>query len=158
MAVRGVVTVLDFYPSDYDTSTPALYRFQNHFSGSRTIDGFSYTYNSFQVTSNIMERDGSLRDVSATFVATAANVDLVENSVHNRYVIAILTYRWSDTEGIDNPSGYNLLSAFSGSAVSGSADLSTVTLQIGNYNDSLNMDIPWRKIPWTILGPLSFRR
>lgn len=158
MAVRGVVTVLEFYPSDYNINTAPLYSFQNHFPGTRTIAGFTYTYNSFQVSSSVMERDASLRDMSVTFVATAANVDLVENSVNNRYALLILTYRWSSTEGIDNPSGYNLLSAFSGNAVSGSADLSTVTLQVGSYSDSLNTDIPWRKIPWTILGPLSFRR
>lgn len=158
MAVRGVVTTLEFYPSNYDPSTAPLYSFQNHFPGSRTIEGFVYAYNSFQATSSAMERDASLRDVSATFVATAANVDLVENAVNNRYAVNVLVYRWSSVEGIDNPSSFNLLSFFSGNTVSGSADLSTVTLQVGSYSDSLNTDIPWRRIPWTILGPLSFRR
>lgn len=158
MAVRGVVTTVDFYPADYDIDTDPLYTFQNHFPGTRTIAGITSAYNSYQVTSNIYERDASLRDMSVTFVATAANVDLVESAVNNRYAVQIVTYRWSDFEGIDDPSTYNALSFFSGNAVSGSADLSTVTLQVGSYNDSLNTDIPWRKIPWTILGPLSFRR
>jgi len=158
MAVRGVVTVLEFYPSDYNINTAPLYTFQNHFPGTRTILGTVDTYNSYQVSPSVMERDGSLRDMSITFVATAANVDLVENAVNNRYAVTVVVLRWSAVEGIDNPSNYNILSLFTGNAVSGSADLSTVTLQIGSYSDSLNTDIPWRKIPWTILGPLSFRR
>ena len=158
MAVRGVVTTLDFYPADYSSGSSPLYSFQNHFPGTRTISGDPCAYNSYQITSNIYERDASLRDMSVTFVATAANVDLAESAVSNRYVVQIVTYRWSDIEGIDDPVDYNFLSFFSGNAVSGSADLSTVTLNVGQYNDSLNTDIPWRRIPWTILGPLSFRR
>lgn len=158
MAVRGVVTTIEFYPAQYSPGTAPLYSFQNHFPGTRTIDSRAYSYNSFQVTSNFMERDASLRDVSATFVATAANVDLIEAAISNRYEIVTLIYRWSSVENIDNPTNYNLLSFFAGDSIGGSADLSTVTLQIGSYSDSLNTDIPWRKIPWTILGPLSFRR
>lgn len=161
MAVRGILTTIQFFPEDYINTTPALYRQQNHFAGSRVIDGDTYTYNSFQVSSNISERDSAVRNMSITFAATAANVDLVEAAIQNNYVAVILGYRWSEVEnpgGIDNPTTYNIFSEFVGNSLGGSSDFSTVTLEVGRYSDGLNSDLPWRKIPWTILGPLSFRR
>lgn len=158
MAVRGVVTTLNFFAADYDINSSPLYNFQNHFPGTRTISTLSYTYNSFQVSSAFAERDASIRALSIDFVATAANVDLVEAAIANNYAVHVLTWRWSAAEGIDDPVDYNPLAGTAANATGGSADLSTVTLEVAPYNDSLNVDLPWRKIPWTILGPLSFRR
>lgn len=160
MAIRGVVTSLLFYPADYDVDTEPLYAFQNHFPESREIliPGVMHVYNSFQISPIIHDSDINSKSVSITFVATAANVDLVEAAVTNAYAVYVVIYRWSSGEGLNDPSAFNLFSGYVGSATGGSADLSTVSLEVANYNNNLNIDLPWRKIPWTILGPLSFRR
>lgn len=161
MAVRGIVATIDVFPADYDFSTstdPPLYSFQNYFPGNRTILGVSYAYNSFQCGNITKTLGAGSQDVSVTFVGTAANVDLVEAAVQNSYIFSVIFQRWSAFEGLENPTDFNILSLFIGVPVSGSADLSTVSLQISTYNNTLNTDLPWRKIPWTILGPLSFRR
>jgi len=157
MAVRGVVTALLIYPENYDSSTTPLYLFQNHFPGTRTIDGITFTYNSFQTSNITYQKDSVMPNAAITFAATAANVDIVEAAIANRYGIQFLIYRWGGGN-VDNPSVYNLLHGFEGVSIGGATDFSTVQLVVGKYNDSLNGDLPWRKIPWTILGPLSFRK
>lgn len=158
MAIRGVVATVEFYETDRGPGDSPLYAYQNYFPGTRTIALQTYTYNSFQISDISKARDGSINSVNITFVGTAANVDLVEAATTNRYEVFVSLYRWSDFEGLENPTDFNLLAFHSGNAAGGSADISTVTLNVQYYTNTVSGDIPWRKIPWTILGPLSFRR
>lgn len=161
MAVRGIVTTLDFFAIDSFLNTdPPVYSYQNHFPEDRAIET-SYTseYNSFVTSPLANARDvSSMPDVTITFVATAANVDLVEEAIANQYITAVFAYRWNANEGIDDPSGFNLFSAYIATAYGGSLDDSTVTLELKHYSNTVTADLPWRKIPWTIVGPLSPRR
>lgn len=158
MAVRAVVATLNFYAADYGPGSSPLYSFQNYFPGTKTIFSRAHTYNSFQVGTITAQRDGPITEVDVTFVATAANVDLVETATVNRYRVYVDIFRWGAVENLDNPSTFNLFATFVGDSLGGSADLSTVTLKVGQYTSTVNGDMPWRKIPWTILGPLAFRR
>lgn len=163
MAVRGLATVIDFYPltSPIQGDT-AIYSYQNHFPGDWDLFGPSYTpasYNPFTVDSTISERDvSSMPDLNITFVATAANVDLVQEALANQYLVSVITYRWTSTEGIDNPTSVNPFALHIAVAAGGSQDVSTVSLKLAHYNNTVSADMPWRKIPWTIVGPLSPRR
>ena len=158
MAVRGVVTLLEFYIEQYDQNSSPLYSFQNYFEGTRTINSRVYTHNYFQTSGYEKKRDASPGEGNIIFAATAANVDLVEAAISNRYAVGMLVYRWSSVEGLENPNAYNLLTLHTGNAQSATADFTTINLKISDYNLTTTTDMPWRKIPWTILGPLSFRR
>lgn len=159
MAIRGVLTTIGFYLEDAAALVDPIYEFQNHFPEPRVIvSGDAVPYNSFQTSSINSARDSTLSTVDVVFAGTAANVDLVEEATVNRYTVAIVVYRWNRNEGIDDPTGYNAHSVYVADAIGGTADLSTVTLKLGRYSDNTGADMPWRKIPWTILGPLSFRR
>jgi len=158
MAVRGVVTTLDIFPGNRNGATPALYRFQNHFEGSRVIDGYTYQHNFFQTSGYTKMRDASTTNLEISFAATAANVDLVEAAVAGRYDVQAIVWRWSAVENIDNPSGFNLFAIYIGFCDSAESDFTTTSLKLNSYYQTTKPDFPWRKIPWTILGPLSFRR
>jgi hypothetical protein len=158
MAIRGIVTTLSIYAANYATGDAPLYAYQNYFPGTRTINSEDYVYNSFQISDIGKARDASPTEVSITFSGTAANVDLVEAATVNGYEILVFVYRWSAYEGLEDPTSFNFFAAYGGRAIGGSADLSTASLALSEYNSTLNGDMPWRKIPWTILGPLSFRR
>lgn len=158
MAVRGVLTTISFYPEGRDAGDLPLYAYQNHFPTTKTIFGQAYEYNSFQAGQIASERGAALRDVPVTFAATADNVDLLSAALKFRQEAEIIMVRWSAAEGIDNPSSYALMAAFAGVVRTGSSDTSTFTVNVNGYSDTLLADLPWRKIPWTILGPLSFRR
>jgi len=158
MAVRGVLTTLTFYPEDYEAGDPPLYRFQNHFEGTRTIGGNVYTHNFFQTSGLVKMRDTSTPGMQINFAATAANVDLVEAAVTNRYRCIIIIWRWSSFEGLEDPSSFNYFALASGACDTADSDFTTVNLIVKDYNQTTQPDFPWRKIPWTIIGPLSFRR
>jgi len=158
MAVRGVVTTLEFYPEDWEAGDTSLYRFQNHFEGTRTFNGEVYTHNFFQVSGLVKMRDTSGLGAQINFAATAANVDLVEAAILGRYFCAITVWRWSSTEGLDNPSSFNVFAGQGGACDTADNDSTTVNLIIKDYAQTTRPDFPWRKIPWTITGPLSFRR
>lgn len=158
MAVRGIVTCIRFFDANYVPGDAELYAYQNHFPETKTINSDDYEYNSFQITPIVAERDNNPPRVTVDFVATAENVDLVEEAIANKYVMIALLFRWGSVEGIDDPTTFNLFHAYVGDCLGGSSDFSTVQLEVGRYNGTGNTDLPWRKIPWTILGPLSFRR
>ena len=161
MAIRGIAATLDFYPKDYsDSALDVLYSYQNHFPGARTIGTDTYDYNSFSVGSITESQGSNAPSVKIDFIATAANVDLIEEAIENYYAVAILIWRWGFTENIDDPGpgDFNLYAAYIGNALMASSDYTTVSLTVAEYNNSQAPDLPWRKIPWTILGPLSFRR
>lgn len=161
MAIRGVASVVDFYSLSADISVdPPLYSYQNHFPEPRTISpGISSSYNSFSINPIVGQRDiSSMPELAITFVGTAANVDLVEEAITNQYLLFAYIVRWNRNEGLDDPSSYNLFAAYVANATSGSQDISTVTLNLSHYSDTVSGDMPWRKIPWTIIGPLSARR
>jgi hypothetical protein len=162
MAIRGIASVVDFFDKDtflLNSQPPPLYSYQNHFPGTRVIGGISSNYNSFIATPLKNERDaGSMPQITLTFVATAANVDLVEEAIANQYLVLISIYRWNVNEGIDDPSSFNPFAFYLAVATGGSLDTSTVSLEVNHYNSTTNADMPWRKIPWTIVGPLSPRR
>ena len=158
MAVRGVLTAMAIYEADYAPGDTPLYAYQNYFSDTRTIGSTAFAYNSFQISDISKSRDSSVTEVSITFSGTAANTDLVEAASTNGYNLAMLIYRWSAGDGLEDPTVFNLFAAYAGKASGGSADLSTASLTVGHYGSTVNGDMPWRKIPWTILGPLSFRR
>jgi hypothetical protein len=155
MAVRGVASFLIIYPELTPSGTDPLYLFQNYFP-EPTSDGFdTYDYKAFTVSTLIDDKNSTSHDFTLTFPATAENVDLVEECLINRYDITVLIYRWSDTEGLEAPTTFNFFAGADGSALSATADITTVTLLCRPYADAIDGDIPWQKISWTILGPLS---
>lgn len=162
MAVRGVVTTLTIYPGNRTPATLPLYRFQNHFEGSYLIGdnvySATYQHNFFQTSGYTKMRDASTTNLEVNFVATAANVDLVEAAIVGRYDVEAIVWRWGITEGLDNPTTFNLFALYVGFADTAESDFTTISLKLNSNYETTKPDFPWRKIPWTILGPLSFRR
>lgn len=161
MAVRGVVTNIEFYPITGNVNTdPPLYAYQNHFPAPRILNRpTAADYNSFTITPLSNQKDvSSMPGATIAFVATADNVDLVEEAIANKYIVLVLVSRWGAGSGsIDDPAGVNLFAVYIAMATGGGLDTSTVSLNISHYSNNINADMPWRKIPWTIIGPLSFR-
>jgi hypothetical protein len=155
MAVRGIAGFLLIYPELTPAGTNPLYAFQNHFPDPITDGIFTYDYRAFSLSPFLEDKSSTSHDFTVTFPATVANVDLVDACITNRYRIDGFTQRWSAAEGLDAPSSFNIFSGGFGNAVSASADITTVTLTVRPYADAIDGDIPWRKVPWTILGPLS---
>jgi hypothetical protein len=166
MATRGVVTTLDFYIEQraYGPTTAPLVSYQNHFEGTRTITNpfygspVTYSHNFYTITPYRIARNEASNGMSITFAATATNVALVETAMANRYSVDIATYRWTTAAGIDNPSAYALFAIFFGHCYKASSDFSTITLDVRLYADATNADLPWQRVPWTIVGPLSARK
>ena len=155
MAVRGVASFLIIYPELTPSGTDPLHLFQNYFPEPTSDGFFTYDYKAFTVSTLIDDKNSTSHDFTLTFPATAENVDLVEECLINRYDITVVIYRWSDTEGLEAPTAFNLFAGADGNALSATADITTVTLLCRPYADAIDGDIPWQKIPWTILGPLS---
>lgn len=158
MALRGVVNLLAIFPEDYGPGATPSYAFQNHFENPYTFAGITYTHNFFSSAGYESARDTSYPELSINFGATAANVDLVEELVEYRRFVTSGLFRWTATEGIDNPVTIFPLALHAGSVVGADSDFTSLTVKVALYNNAVSADLPWRKIPWTILGPLSFRR
>lgn len=156
MAVRGVMTQLYFTdPITYEQK----YDMQNYFVNGREIfPGVLSEYNNFRVSSIDVNRTTVKQKFTVTFSGVAKNIDLVEESILNNYIVGYFIWRWSSTEGLDNPSAFNLFADCLASAEEGSSDFSTVKLQCSTYSKTVNADFPGRKIPWQILTPLSLRK
>lgn len=155
MAVRGIAGFLVIYPELTPTGTAPLYLFQNYFPDPTSDGVFTYDYKSFSLSPFLDDKNSTSHDFTITFPATADNVDLVDECVTNRYSINAILQRWSATEGLEAPSSFNVFCAAIGDCISGTADVTTVALTVRSYANAVEGDIPWRKIPWTILGPLS---
>lgn len=155
MAVRGVASFLTIYPQLYTPATTPLYRLQNYFPSPTVNGGATYSHRSFTLSTLTSDKNSTSHDFSITFPATVENVDLVDACLSNRYTIIAAIYRWSATEGLEAPSTFNLFASANGEATTATADITSVTLSVRPYADTINADMPWRKIPWTILGPLS---
>lgn len=161
MAVRGVVTFIEFYPADWTgEAIDPLYNYQNYFLNGRSLpfEDNVAPYNFFDVSDIITERDQTSQTTTITFGATAANVSLVEEAIVSNYFMFAVMYRWSNFEGLENPTNLNLFALTGGNALSGSSDFTTVSITLGSYSKTVDADFPARKIPWTILSPLSARR
>ena len=157
MAVRGVITTTSFYEPNWSSGDPAIYRQQNYFTAGRTILGDFYSYNAFEVSPVSYIKDEVTESFTLTYPATSSNISLVEASITNRYEVAAVLWRWSGVEGLEDPTSFNIYGLSIGSAVGGTSDLTTITLQVETYSKTVDADFPGRKIPWTILSPLSFR-
>lgn len=155
MAVRGIAGFLIIYPELTPSGTAPLYLFQNYFPDPTSDGFFTYAYKAFSLSTLIDDKNSTSDDFTITFPATAENVDLVEACLANRYDVTAFLQRWSDTEGLEAPTSFNIFAGADGSAVSATADVTTVSLTCRPYADAIDGDIPWRKVPWTILGPLS---
>jgi hypothetical protein len=161
MATRGILSWIQIWPSNTDLTGSPLYTYQNHFHPSRDLYTFSNVpYNSFTMSSVVNDKNSIGDEVTITFAATASNVDLVDASITNRYLYLAYVLRWDTSgDGIDDPpTSPPYLTGFVGNAVSASADITTVSVKLGRYTSSTNADFPWRRIPWTILGPLALRK
>jgi hypothetical protein len=155
MAVRAIASFLLIYPDLTPPGTNPLYLFQNYFPNP-TSDGFlTYDYRSFSVSNLLTDKNSTSHDYTITFPATVENVDLVDACITNRYSLNVLMYRWSAAENLEAPTSFNPFAVAQGNAVSATADISTITVTARPYADAIDGDIPWRKVPWTILGPLS---
>lgn len=165
MATRGVITTLDFYIEEraYFITAP-LASYQNHFEGTRTITNpfygapVTYSHNFFTISPYRIARNEASNAISITFAATATNVALVETAMTNHYMVDIATYRWTTAAGIDDPSAYAIFAISAGHCYKASSDFSTITLEVRTYADATNADLPWQRVPWTIVGPLSARK
>lgn len=156
MAVRGVLSTLFFYNTEV-TGSPSDFM-QNYFASGYSYLGDFYAYNSFQGTPITKSRDQVTGSFTITFAATASNVDFVENAISNMRFVVYTIYRWSDNEGLENPTTLNILALGGGHCMSATSDFSTISLNASTYNKTVNADFPGRKVPWEILGPLSSRR
>lgn len=156
MAIRGVVSTIFFYAEDQTGSD--FDNFQNYFVDGRTILGVSHAYRQFEVSPITISRDNISTSFNVKFPATVSNINLVETALNNRYFIYAWLFRWSDTEGLENPTSLNSLILGGGHCLSAVSDYNTITLQAGSYSKTVESDFPARKISWEILGPLSFRR
>ena len=155
MAVRGIAGFMIILPELTPPGTPALYYFQNYFPDP-TYDGFfTFDYKAFSLSTLVDDKNSTSSEFTITFPATAENVDLVEDCLTNRYRIATFIQQWSAAEGLETPSSFTPYAFADGNAVSATADITTISLVCRPYADAIDGDIPWRKIPWTILGPLS---
>ena len=157
MAVRGVVATTQFYEPDWSAGDPAVYYQQNYFTAGRTILNTFYSYNAFEISPISFAKDEVTESFTLTYPATSSNINLVETAINNRYEIGAVLWRWSDVEGLEDPTSFNIYALSIGSAVGGSNDLTTVTLEVETYSKTVDADFPGRKIPWTVLSPLSFR-
>lgn len=153
MAVRGIAGFIDIYVQS--ALGQPLYSFQNYFPDPRVLYDKTYTYKSFSVSTLIEDKNNTSPDFSLTFPATTTNLSLVDECLTNKYYVLLFMYRWSDNEGLENPSSFNIFAIADGSSAAATADITTVSLSVSPYANAVQADIPWRKTPWTILGPLS---
>jgi hypothetical protein len=157
MAVRGILSGVLIYPEVAPAGTLPVYSFQNYFPNPTNINGIVYDYRACSISSILLDKNSVGQAFSITFPGTVQNIDLVEASLTNRYTYVSQFVTWSAVEGLENPSSFNLLGFGAGTASSAESDFSTVTVDVQPYSNAVNADLPWRKIPWTILGPLSLR-
>ena len=157
MAVRGVLTTIEIYPSPYTSGDPLLHEFQNYFPDPTVIGSRTYTHAPFKGSAVTASKSSLYQSFSLTFPATVEYIDIVENAIENKLYVAQVMYRWSATEGLENPSTFNNFSYIAGKAARGSTDFSSITLEVETYAKTVDSDFPGRKIPWTVLSPLSFR-
>ena len=154
MAVRGVVTTIEFYDEQFNL----IDSMQNYFA-----DGFDGTfgfsrYNYFSISPLSVSSDRLTSEFTIVFGGTSANKELVEKAIDERLFVFAIIERWSDNEGLENPERVNLFAFNVAHASAGSSNFTTVTLQCRTYGKTVNADYPGRKIPAQILSPLGLRR
>lgn len=156
MAVRGIVASLLF--SD-EVGEREIDRMQNYFVNGRDVNGRGVErYNYFNASSIVSGRAKLTSEFSVVFGATAANKQLVERAIDEHQSIMLFFNRWSSTEGLENPSSFNLFAVDAAHAVGGSSNFTTVTMQCRTYGKTVNADFPGRKLPQQIFSPLMLRR
>lgn len=161
MAVRGIYTSLIFYPEVYTPPGTPIATYQNYSPNPipDTISGtvYNFEYRPFSMSSTVSDANSLTNDFSLTFAATGATVDFLETALLNRYEVIAVTSVWAGT--IDTPSiSSNDIYALSyGNVIDAELDFATITIRVGQYASGTEADLPWRRIPWTILGPLLTR-
>jgi len=160
MTVRGIYSTLFFYPESYTPPGTPIAVYQNYSPTAipTLADGVTYSaeYRPFTVSELVSDSNSITNDFAVTFAATGAISDFLETAILNRYEIVVFT----DFLGanIDTPTfGSDPYVASIGHIIDAETDFSTITIRTGEYENGTNADLPWRRIPWTILGPLSVR-
>ena len=155
MAVRGVASQVVMFDASFNLAAD----FQNYFLNGRDFTGSSgvSVYNNFQLSPIEVTRSTVLQKFKLVFAGTESNIDLVESAIRDNYLVSVSVWRWSDTEGLENPTSFNLFARTFAAASSGGTNFTTVTLDCSTYNKTANADFPGRKIPWQILEPLQLR-
>lgn len=164
MTVRGIYSSLIFYPEVYTPPGTPIASYQNYSQTSltETVGGITYAfdYRPFTVASIVSDSNSIAHEVSITFAATGAIIDFLETALVSRYQVVCFTNTWAspiDTVPLPLTGAGDPYAAFTGFVMDGETDFSTMTIRIGEYSNGTNADLPWRRIPWTILGPLSVR-
>jgi len=157
MTVRGIYSVLFFYPETYTPPTPAIAAYQNYSPNTIPYLDEDAEYRPFTVSSVISDSNSAINSFDVTFAATGAIYDFLDTAILGRYEVILFTQLLENN--IDTPVlDVDLVYAVSvGNIIDAEADFSTITIRVGQYDNSVNADLPWRRIPWTILGPLSTR-
>lgn len=161
MAVRGIYTSLIFYPEVYTPPGTPIATYQNYSPTPvpDVISGITYNfeYRPFSMSSTVSDANSIINDFSITFAATGAIVDFLETALLNRYEVITVTSVWANT--IDTPSieGTDIYALSYGNVIDAEMDFATMTIRVGQYDNGTEADLPWRRIPWTILGPLLTR-
>lgn len=162
MTVRGIYSSLIFYPESYTPPAVPIATYQNYsptpIAGTVSGTVYNFEYQPFTVSAIASDSNSITNDFSITFAATGAIVDFLETAITSRYEVIFFTNVWGST--IDTPPSINSLDTYAlsiGHVIDGETDFSTMTIRVGEYENGTNADLPWRRIPWTILGPLSVR-
>jgi len=161
MTVRGIYSSLLFLPENYASPIVPIALHQNYSPDPvpQYIGPTLYyaDYRPFTVSPVAADSNSIINDFSVTYAATGTISDFLDTAIIGRYTVAHVSSIL--TTNIDGPltatdDAYILNY---GNIIDAETDFSSVTIRIGQYENAVNSDLPWRRIPWTILGPLSIR-
>jgi hypothetical protein len=160
MTVRGIYSTIIFNPESYTPPVAPLAIYQNYSPTAIPSAIGASTYNAeyrpFAVSAIASDSNSLVNDFDVTFAATGAITDFLDTAILGRYEVIVFTDILA--ANIDTPAyGTDLYLAAIGNIIEADVDFSTITIKVGQYENGVNSDLPWRRIPWTILGPLSIR-
>jgi len=160
MTVRGIYSTIIFNPESYTPPVVPLAIYQNYSPTAIPTPVGASTYNAeyrpFVVSPVASDSNSLANDFEITFAATGAISDFLDTAILGRYEVIVFADILESN--IDTPAfGTNLYVASIGNIIEADVDFSTITIKVGQYENGVNSDLPWRRIPWTILGPLSIR-
>ena len=127
------------------------YNFQNFFHGERiTWDGKTYDFAGFGYSGSTVDLEGGNIDAALIFSVNELSLNLAKNAADNRHIIVIKTV-WLDPESLTPKSNY-MTDTF---MVTGfEHDNSRLSLRLSSPLDSINGDVPRRRLTEKLVGAL----
>jgi hypothetical protein len=143
-----------YYLRVFDIGGATYNRWQSYYFGKTvTFDSQDWQYVPFVVDGFSAGVSGDEAAITVTVPATTFAVRALEPAIYDGQLVEVKTYQFDTTRGNLLPqAGQELIASFTGQAIGGSSDLTSLTVQLGSALSPIGAQIPPRKFTTSVMG------